>query len=175
MKLEITQKNYDISKRLKELIEKKVNKLSKYFSDDANCKVVCKEDNKRYKLEITINGKGSFFRSEVSGDNMYENLDLALPKIEKQIVKFSGKRKDNFKAPAALDLEFTSVLPEEEYAPKITKRKSFALDPITEEDAIYMLEATDHDFYIFLNAETGLVSVLYRKGNEEYGIIEVKK
>lgn len=175
MKLEIIQKNYEISKKLHELIEKKVGKLEKYFDKEANCKVVCKEDNKKFKLEITISGKGSFFRSEVSGDNMYENLDLALPKIEKQIVKYSGKRNDAFKAPTLSELLFTSVLPEEVYAPKITKRKSFALDPITEEDAIYMLEATDHDFYVFLNAETGLVSVLYRKGNEQYGIIEVKK
>ena len=176
MKLEIIEKNYDVGKRLQSLIEKKVGKLGRYFKDDAVCKVACKEDNKRFKLEITITGKGCFFRSEVVGDNMYDNLDVALPKIEKQILKFSGKKNDSYKAVTLPELLFVSELPEEEYKKKITKRKTFSLDPITEEDAIYMLETTDHDFYVFLNAETGLVSILYRKGGvDQYGLIEVKK
>ena len=107
---------------------------------------------------------------------MYDNLDVALPKIEKQILKFSGKKNDSYKAVTLPELLFVSELPEEVYAPKITKRKTFSLDPITEEDAIYMLETTDHDFYVFLNAETGLVSILYRKGGvDQYGLTEVKK
>lgn len=176
MKLEIIERNYDVGKRLKSLIEKKVSKLERYFKDDAVCKVVCKEDNKRFKLEITITSKGCFFRSEVSGDNMYDNLDIALPKIEKQILKFSGKKNDSFKALTLPELLFVQEMDEEVYAPKITKRKAFSLDPITEEDAIYMMEAIDHDFYVFLNAETGLVSVIYRKGNkDQYGLIEIKK
>ena len=175
MKLDLVEKNYTISEKLKGLIEKKVSKLEKYFGDNANCKVVCKSDNKQKKLEITITGKGSFFRSEVSGDNMYQNLDLALPKIEKQILKFNGKKNEIFKMPTLPELLFIEDVPEEEYNPKITKRKSFELDPITEDEAIYMLEALDHDFYVFLNGETGKVNVVYRKGSDEYGLIEVKK
>ena len=176
MKLEIIERNYDVGAKLKGLIEKKVGKLDKYFGENANCKVVCKNDNKQLKLEITITGKGSFFRSEVSGDNMYENLDLALPKIEKQILKFSGKKNNNsFKLPNLADLLFVENVEEETYSPKITKRKAYNLDPITEEDAIYMMEAIDHDFYVFLNAETGKVSVVYRKGGDKYGLIEVNK
>lgn len=175
MKLEIIEKNYDVGKRLKTLIEKKVGKFERYFGDDAICKVACKEDNKKFKLEITITDKGAFFRSEVSGENMYDNLDVALPKIEKQILKYSGKRKDNYKAPVVSELLYAEEIPEV-YSPKITKRKTYSLDPITEEDAIYMMESIDHDFYVFLNAETGLVSILYRKGNkDQYGLIEVKK
>ena len=175
MKLEIIEKNYDVGKRLKTLIEKKVGKFERYFGDDAICKVACKEDNKKFKLEITITDKSAFFRSEVSGENMYDNLDVALPKIEKQILKYSGKRKDNYKAPVVSELLYAEEIPEV-YSPKITKRKTYSLDPITEEDAIYMMESIDHDFYVFLNAETGLVSILYRKGNkDQYGLIEVKK
>ena len=174
MKIEIIERNYDVGKRLQTLIEKKVGKLSKYFSEEALCKVACKEDGKKFKLEITITGKGSFFRSEVTGDNMYDNLDVALPKIEKQIIKFNGKKNDSFKLPA--ELLFVSELPQEVYSPKITKRKSFTLDPITEEDAIYMMDSIDHDFYVFLNAETGKVNIIYRKNNNnQYGLIEIKK
>ena len=72
------------------------------------------------------------------------------------------------------DLLFLEEEPEE-ISYKIKKRKSFILDPITEEDAIYMLEAGDHDFYIFLNAETGHTNVIYKRKDGQYGLIEAKK
>ncbi len=174
MKIEIVEKNYDVGVRLRDLIEKKVGKLDKYFGEKATCKVVCKKDNKQHKIEINISSKNAFFRSEVIGDNMYTNLDIALPKLEKQILRFKDKRKDNFiKLPDIKELLFLDEIPEEK-APIISKRKSFSLDPITEEDAIYMLEAGDHDFYVFLNAETGRTNVIYRRKDEEYGLIDIK-
>lgn len=175
MKIDIVEKNYDVGKRLEELIEKKVGKLEKYFDKAANCKVVCKKEGEIFKLEVNISTKNGFFRSEVSGENMYNNLDVALPKLEKQIIKFKGKKQNNFKAPeVASDLLFLEEVPQM-FSSKISKRKSFSLDPITEEDAIFMLEAVDHDFYVFLNAETGKVNVVYRRKSGEYGLIEVKK
>jgi putative sigma-54 modulation protein len=172
MKLEIVEKNYDVGMRLRNLIEKKVSKLANYFGDEATCKVVCKKDNKQYKLEINITAKNAFFRSEVVGDNMYSNLDLALPKLERQILKFNGKKKGFRISDTISDLLYLDEAPEIKL-PKITKRKSFALDPITEDDAIYMLESVDHDFYIFLNSATGKTNVLYRRKDGEYGLIEV--
>lgn len=174
MKIDIVEKNYDVGTKLEGLIEKKVGKLEKYFDKNATCKVVCKKEGNVYKLELNISAKNAYFRSEVVGDNMYSNLDLALPKLEKQIIKFKGK-KQTIKLPEIVsDLLFLDELPEESLS-KITKRKSFSLDPITEDDAIFMLEAVDHDFYVFLNAETGRVNVLYRRVNGEYGLIEVRK
>ena len=176
MKIDIVEKNYDVGKRLEELIEKKVGKLEKYFDKNANCKVVCKQEGDIFKLEINISTKNGFFRSEVIGENMYNNLDVALPKLEKQIIKFKEKKQKTFKAPQAVsDLLFLEEVPEIFASSKVSKRKSFTLDPITEEDAIFMLEAIDHDFYVFLNSETGKINVLYRRKNGEYGLIEVKK
>ena len=175
MKIDIVEKNYDVGKRLEELIEKKVGKLERYFDKAANCKVVCKKEGDVFKLEINVSAKNAFFRSEVSGENMYNNLDVALPKLEKQIIKFKGKKQNNFKVPeVASDLLFLEEVPQM-FSSKISKRKSFSLDPITEEDAIFMLEAVDHDFYVFLNAETGKINVVYRRKSGEYGLIEVKK
>lgn len=173
MKIEIVGKNYNVGTRLKNLIEKKVDKLSRYFGKEANCKVVCKGDNKRFKLEINITSKNAFFRSEVMGDNMFSNLDLALPKLERQIVKFKGKKRDEFISQDIKDFLFLEEAPEENKS-EITKRKSFELEPITEEDAIIMLEAADHDFYVFLNAETGKTNIIYRRKDGEYGLIEIK-
>lgn len=175
MKLEIVKKNYDVGTRLQGLIEKKVSKLEKYFDKGADCKVVCKKEGNLFKLEINISTKNAFFRSEVSGENMYNNLDIVLPKLERQIIKFKDKKQSSFKlADTIPELLFLEEIPATTN-PKISKRKSFSLDPITEEDAIYMLEAVDHDFYIFLNAETGKINVIYRRKEEEYGLIEVKK
>ena len=149
---------------LQGLIEKKVGKLDKYFGKGANCKVVCKKEGNMFKLEINISSKNSFFRSEVIGENMYNNLDIALPKLEKQIIKFKEKKQDLKLSDVVSNLLYLDEFKEDEVNSKISKRKSFNLDPITEDDV-----------YVFLNAETGKVNILYRRKNGEYGLIEVNK
>ena len=173
MKIEFVERNYDIGNRLKNVIEKKIEKLDRYFGDDANVRVVCKVENRTKKLELTITNKGLLYRAEVTGDNMYENIDLALPKIERQILKHSDKRKDKFKtgafdAPEFLFLEEKPVVEKKE----IYKKKEFELTPITVEDAKEFMETLGHRFYVFLNAETGLVNVLYERGDGKLGLIE---
>ena len=156
MKITYTSKNYDLTDKFKDILEKKLNKLDKYFDANAQVKVNCINQAKQDKLEITINCKGMFFRSEVLSDNMYNNIDLALPKIEKQIVKQGSKLKSKVKKDAFIgaDFMFLEEKPEPETS-KLVKRKKFELDPLTVEDAEMYMEALDHNFYIFLNAETG--------------------
>lgn len=173
MKIELIERNYDIGNRLGDLIEKKVSKLDRYFNDDVTCRIVCSLQNKIYKMEVTMLNKGSIFRAEVVGENMYENIDKALPKIERQIIKQSGKRKDYFKK-AAFDIptyEFLDEKPEEDDK-TIYKKKAFDLNPMMLEDAEMELDNLDHDFYVFLNAETGKVNVLYRRKDKKLGLIE---
>lgn len=175
MKIEIIEKNYDVGKRLRDLIEKKTLKLERYFSQDVNCKIVCKNDNKLFKMEVTITGKDAFYRAEVTGENMFENIDLALPKIERQIVKHSQKKKDlKRQTVPAETYEFLTEEPEE-FNPLIKRRKVFNLDPITVEDAVVLLDTTDHDFYVFLNSETGKVNIVYKRKDGDVGLIEVNK
>lgn len=175
MKITYTAKNYEISDKFKDVLEKKLNKLEKYLDSNAQVKVNCIAQAKQEKLELTINCKGMFFRSEVLGDNMYNNIDLALPKIEKQIVKQGSKFKSKFKHDAfdGADLMFLTKAPEPETS-KLVKRKKFDLDPLTVEDAQMYMEALDHNFYIFLNAETGKVNVVYKRNDRNYGLIEVE-
>ena len=176
MKISYTAKNYNVSDKFKEILEKKLNKLEKYFDEDVTVKVNCIEQAKQNKLEITINSKGMFFRSEVTSDNMYNNIDLALPKIEKQIVKQGSKFKSKLKKDAFLSNELMFLAKTEEdvkVSPKLVKTKSFELDPLTVEDAESYMEALDHNFFIFLNAETGKVNVIYKRNDTNYGLIEV--
>ncbi len=173
MKIEIVERNYDVGKRLQGLIEKKLNKLDRYFPDGGKATVVCRQEKKNYIMEMTITDKNGFYRSEVSGGNMFENLDMALPKVEKQIIRANQKRQ-SFKAQVAETvLEFLDEVPTFEDK-KIAKKKVFELDPLDVEDAKYMLEATDHDFYAFLNRETGKVNIVYNRNDGNVGHIELK-
>lgn len=170
MKIKFVERNYKIADRFKEVMKAKLEKLKRYFGDDATVTVACVKQNKQEKLEITVSNKGLLFRSEVMSDNMYDNIDLALPKLEKQIVrnrekKIDAKKKKN-------DFEFIYEMPEVKL-PEVFKKKSFNLDPMSEDEAKDAIERLGHTFYIFLNAESGKVNVLYRRNDGKFGLIEV--
>ena len=177
MEIQISSRNYNISNKLKEILQKKVDKLERYFSEDAEVKIVCKKENDLLKLELTIQDKGLLFRSEVSSDNMYQNIDMALPKIEKQIIKYSSKLKDKIKKPAINDRDWlyfeeddTNFIPQAKNA--VNKIKSFDIVPLSVEDAQMYLENSDHAFYVYLNEETNKVNIIYKRTFGGYGIIE---
>ncbi len=174
MKIEITSKNYDISQNLKDIIEKKVKKLDKYFTDTASVKVNCRKENNLCKLELNVRSKGLFYRAEVTGDNMYENIDLALPKVEKQIVKYGEKFTQSFRrgALASKDYLFLDEFKEDKKKDTIVKRKTYELEPISVEDAQMFLDNIDNTFYVFLNQETNMVNVIYKRLDGGYGLIE---
>ena len=175
MEIKYISKNYKISDKLKDIIEKKLQKLEKYFTKDTTIKVACSEQNDICKLEITINSAGFFIRSEVSSDNMYNNIDLSMPKLERQIVKNTKKYKNKFASNDLFDaLEFLDEEPQIE-TKKVVKKKTFELDPMTVEDAEAYMEAVGHSFYVFLNAETGEINVLYKRNDGNLGLIEAIK
>lgn len=174
MKIEIVQRNYMAKDKLKDLIEKKVSKFEKYLIEGANAKVVLSKagQSERYKMEITLKGKGIFVRSEVESDNMYANLDTCLAKLERQIVRISGKAKSAVKSVDPELLQFFDEVPEEKAA-KIVKRKEFELDEVSEEEAVEQLELLDNDFYIYKDVD-GSVCVLYKRTDGNYGLIKTK-
>ena len=175
MDIKYVARNYKISDKFKEIVEKKLEKLDKYFNKDVDVKVVCAEQNDNCKLEITINSSGLFIRSEVESDNMYNNIDTALPKLEKQILKNHKKYKNKFADKVVTaSFEYVEEMPEATKT-KVVKTKSFDLDPISVEDAQAFMEAVGHNFYVFLNGETGEINVLYKRNDGNLGLIEVNK
>lgn len=172
MKIDILERGYKAKDKLRDLIEKKVNRFDKYVGEDANCKIVLSMRNENsYKMEVTLSAKNLFVRSEVESDNMYVNIDTCLSKIERQIVKHQDKLASKKIAFNPADLFFFDELPTFR-KPVISKRKHYDLHPMSEEEAIEQLELVDHDFYVFLNEKTQKVNVLYRRGDEDYGVIE---
>ncbi|MCL2621692.1 MAG: ribosome-associated translation inhibitor RaiA, partial [Firmicutes bacterium] len=91
MKINISSKDYVVADRLKNVIEKKLSRMQKYFGDDAVCSVFCKKEGRVEKMEVSITSKGQTYRGEVHTGNMYANVDVILPKIEKQLIKHKDK------------------------------------------------------------------------------------
>ena len=175
MKIDILERGgYKVSQHLERIVNEKLAKLEKYF-DDATAKVVCTKVAKQEKLEVTITSKGVMYRSEVSGENMYNNIDVALPKLEKQIVRNrekrnakqgKGSKQENF-------LPYEFIQGEVEELPSVYKQKTFELEPLLLDDARFAIERLGHDFYVFLNAETGKVNILYKRKDVKYGLIDL--
>lgn len=175
MKIEITQRNYVAKDKLLDLIDKKIQKFEKYLDSNASAKVVLTKSGalERYKMEVTIKSRDLFVRSEVETDNMYANLDLCLAKIERQIVRISGKVKDAVKGVDPMDMLFFDSVPEIKPA-AIVKRKDFELETLDEDNAIDKLELLGNDFYIYRDVQTGNVNVLYRREDGNYGLITTR-
>ena len=176
MKIDILERGgYKVAQRLDRILQEKLNKLEKYFDDEVNVKVVCSKVAKQEKLEITVTSKGVLYRAEVTGENMYNNIDFALPKLEKQIVRNNDKRKEKkgkgSKQENFLPFEFIEEAPEE--LPSVYKTKTFDLVPMLIDDARFAIERLGHDFYVFLNAETGKVNIIYRRRDGKFGLIDL--
>lgn len=173
MKIELVSKNYNEGSRLVGVIEKKLGKLDKYFSGDADALVkLSTVGNDKFTMEITVRFGGYIARAEVTGSNMYDNIDLILPKLEKQIARFRDRMNSKVpkKAlPLKTDVEEASA--PREYYGNIVKEKHFDISIVTVDEAIAEMELLDHDFYVFVNAENNRVSVVYKRHDGDYGLI----
>ena len=172
MKLEIVAKNYRVTDKLEAILTAKTKRLDKYFPDDRTpCKVVLTDLGRQCKMEISINYHGTHIRSEVVGDTMYYNIDAALPKLERQLIKHREKLNKSYKLPERpSEYEFVSDV---EVTPlTIAKSKSFAVGSMSAEEAAENLELVDHDFYLFVNEQTGNVDAVYRRKDGTIGLLQ---
>ena len=171
MRIEIIEKNCKASDKLRDIIDKKVSKLNKFFDDKAVCKVCLTEEKKSSRTEITIFYNGNIVRAEVSGENFYDNIDDALPKIEKQIYKHKSKiasklKQDAFKEQADYDYSDDDLK-----LSKVVKIKNFELLPMSVEDAIAEMELLEHSFYVFLEKDSDDIRVIYRRNSGDVGML----
>ena len=175
MRIEISEKNYKANEKLVGVVEKKVSRLGKYFEEDAVCSVYLKQEGRFAKTEVTIYYKGNMVRGEVTGDNFYDNIDAVLPKIEKQIYKHKTRLEAKLKKDAFVEkqLFFDALLPED--SSNVVKTKTFELTPMTTEEAVEQLDLLGHTFYIFQDADTGEVRVVYLRDSGDVGLLIPKK
>lgn len=167
MRIEIIGRKYDVSAHLEEVIRHKIEKqLGHYFSDDDTARVVCKEEHGKCKMELTIVVGSTTLRAEETSDNMYNNVDVVVPKVERQMRKYRTKLNKNLRN------KIEVVEQEPEQAPTLVRTKHYKLQSMNVEDALFQMEMLDNDFYLFVNAESGLVSLVYKRKDGDVGMIE---
>ncbi len=172
MKIEMVCKNCIAGEKLRDVIEKKVAKLDKYFEDDTKCKVYMKKEGKSSKTEISLEYKGNFIRAQAYGDNLYDTIDIVLPKIEGQLRKHRTKLEKQLKKNAFVAAPvFEEIAPEDV---RIAKVKSFRLNPMTTDEAITEFELMGHSFFVYLDSETSKVKVLYLRDDGNLGMLDLE-
>lgn len=172
MNIIITGKNIDVTEGLKDAVNDKIGKLAKYFSDDTTAKVTLSVEKDRQKIEVTIPVKGNIIRSEQVSSDMYVSIDLVQEIIERQLKKYKNKLVDKKQNAVSFSQAFIEREVEEEEEIKIVRTKQFDIKPMYPEDACIQMELLGHDFYVFMNAETDQVNVVYKRKGNTYGLME---
>ena len=171
MKIEIVAKNYHVTQELKDVLAKKIAKLDKYFDEDARCKVYLKKEKKDAKMEISLEYHGASIRAEAKAENFYDAIDIVLPKVERQIYKHRSKFEAKLKKNAYKGEKLYEEEPAEEDF-RLVKTKQFNVKPMSVEDAIVEFELSGYGFYVFMDAETNSVKVLYLRDDGNIGLID---
>ena len=177
MKINISSKNYPMSEKLSNYIEKKLGKLDKYFNEDVTANVVVSKLRDVPKFEATINAKQAVFRAEMANDSIYDAVDMATEKLANQMSKLKGKLEARYKENKALKLEFIPEPESETFDEEmvIVRRKQVELEPMVAEEAVLQMEMLGHDFFVFLDMDTDAVSVVYKRKGNAYGLIETDR
>ena len=174
MKLNIFGKNIEVTPGLKEAVEDKLAKLDKYFTQETSADVTLSVDKNEQKVEVTIPFKGGIIRAEESSSDMYATLDLVEETLERQLVKHKSKLVQKKRVhPDDFTTEFFDIDEEDdEDEIKIVKTKRFGIKPMDPEEACIQMDLIGHSFFVFLNADTDEVNVVYKRKDGAYGLIE---
>ena len=172
MRYTITGRNIDVTPGLREAVIEKIGKLERYFNQDTEAIITLSVTKDRQKIEVTIPVKGHIIRAEEQSTDMYVSIDMVEEIIERQLKKYKRKLIDKKQSP----VDFSELFVQEESEPddeiKIEKVKKFAMKPMDPEEACVQMELLGHSFYVFLNAETEEVNVVYKRKGHTYGLIE---
>ena len=168
----ISGKNIDITEGLRAAVQEKLGKLGRYFNDSTEVHVTMSVEKERQKIEVTIPVKGSVIRAEEVSDDMYVSIDLVEEIIERQLRKYKNKLVDQKQTAASLSKAFVDEEIEDDEEIKIIRSKRFAMKPMDPEEACIQMDLLGHNFYVFRNAITEEVNVVYKRKGNTFGLIE---
>ena len=172
MKFIIIGRNIDVTEGLKSAVQEKLGKLERYFTPETEIHVTLSVEKDRQKIEVTIPVKGNIIRSEQVSSDMYVSIDLVEEVIERQLRKYKTKIVNQQQAGGNFQKEFVEDEFLEDEEVKIIRTKKFGSKPMYPEDACVQMELLGHNFYVFRNAETDEVNVVYKRKGNTYGLIE---
>jgi putative sigma-54 modulation protein len=189
MKLVIQGKNIEITDSIREYVNQKIDKAVTHYQSlttevDVNLSIARNPRiNSKQTAEVTIYVNGSVVRAEESSESLYASIDLVADKIARNLRKYKEKRTEKQRIPVkpAEVLNDQPIIPdllkdrEPELPSQVVRTKYFAMQPMTPQEALEQLELIDHDFYMFLNSETGEINVVYERNHGGYGVIQPRK
>jgi len=171
MKLTITGKNMAITEAMREHIEKRLARLQKYFWDDVEVQVrLAQEKGAQNIVEITLFIGSTILRAEETSNDMYVSADKAIDKVVSQLRKHHKKFADRLR-PAEVPAAEEPAAEAEEEQRTLVRVKRFAVKPMSAEDAIEQMDLLGHSFFIFIDDQTNVTSVVYRRNDGNYGLL----
>lgn len=176
MELQITGKNIEVSPAVRSYIERKLGKLSRHLPNIMEAKVEITEEKTKspqhhFVAQVTINSSGTLLQGEERGEDLFTTIDKVEAVLNRQIKRYKGKLYNKGRGSSLARSEFS----EEEAVPpakKVVKVKRFAIKPMSLAEAIDQMELLGHDFFLFFNADTEELNLLYRRNDGNYGLIE---
>lgn len=165
-------KNIEVTEGLKAAVEEKIGKLERYFTPETEVHVTFSVEKDHQKIEITIPMKGTIVRAEQISSDMYASIDMVEEIIERQLRKYKNKLIDQKQSAESFSKAFADEESAEEDEVKIVRTKRFAVKPMDVEEACIQMELLGHSFFVFRNAETDEVNVVYKRKGNTYGLIE---
>lgn len=177
MKFQITGKNITVTEGINDALTKKLSKMDKYFQnpDDVNCRCVVRSYKNGAKVEVTIFTVDTVFRAEVKDQDLYNAIDECVDKLQGQMRKLKTqleKRKEHHGLGQALLIEELEDSDEELEDAEVVRTKNIELKPVAMEDAIVQMEAIGHDFYLYLDTDDEKISVVYKRKEGGYGLLQ---
>ena len=172
LRFTISGKNIEVTDGLKNAITDKLGKLERYFTPDTEIIVTLSVEKERQKIEVTIPVKGNIIRSEQVSSDMYVSIDLVEEVIERQLRKYKTKIVNRQQEAGNFQKTYIEEDFMEDEEVKIIRTKRFGIKPMYPEDACVQMELLGHNFFVFRNAETDEVNVVYKRKGNTYGLIE---
>ena len=174
MELQITAKNIDLPLAMRHRLERKLNKLSRHLPNIIQFKVEVSEQktrspHQRFVVQVTINSSGTLLRGEERGEDLFTAIDKVAAIMDRQIKHHKEKLYDKGRGSSFARGEFSEEAPPTR---KVVKVKQFAVKPMSVAEAIDQMELLGHDFFLFFNADTEGLNLLYRRRDGNYGLIE---
>ena len=180
LEVQIYGRNMEVNDRIREYVNKKASKLDRYLNGidearvDLDFSKSARSANDRHVAQITIHGKGYILRAEERADDLFAAFDTALDKMQRQMERYKGKHyRGRGNGKSAAEVIETAPEVEEEGGPVIARRKKFVLTPMSELEALEQMALLGHEeFFVFYNANTSTINVLYHRRDGTYGLIE---
>ncbi len=180
MELQITGKNLELAPEVRDYIERKLGKLNRHLPNITASKVEIVEEKtkspqQRFVVQMTVDSKGTLLRGEERGEDLFTAIDRVAAIMNRQIEHYKGKLYDKGRGSSLVRSGFNEEAETAPPVPTVVKVKQFAIKPMSVAEAIDQMELLGHDFFLFLNADSQQMNVLYRRKNGNYGLIEPER